>query len=104
MPPPSKQQVKVATDTLRNEATVWLTQSDTLTTIANKASGLSLTRLEAGVFQLIESPYDAMVTMITSHCREGSQRMEDIATTLRSVADTYEQEDNENLHAIDNLY
>jgi hypothetical protein len=104
MPPPSKQDVQVATESLRAEATIWLHESDQLEAIAGKAEGLRMSRLEAGVFQLMVSTYDAAVDQVTARCREGRQRTTDIATTLRQVADTYDDEERRNVHRFDNLY
>jgi uncharacterized protein YukE len=102
--PPTPQEVQVATESLRSEATIWLHQSDQMQAIAHKAEGLRMSRLEAGLFQLVESAYDAAADQVTARCREGQQRMEEIATTLRHVADTYEQEERDNLHRFKNLY
>ncbi|SDY98525.1 hypothetical protein SAMN05444365_104438 [Micromonospora pattaloongensis] len=103
-PPPSKQEVAVATETLRTEANMWLRHSDQMEVIAGKAQGLRMTRLEAGIFQLLVSPYDEVADQITARCREGQQRMADIAATLRQVADTYDAEDASNAHKLQNLY
>ncbi|MEH1029759.1 type VII secretion target [Micromonospora profundi] len=103
-PPPSKKDVEVATDTLRTEAGMWLRHSDTMAAITSRAEGLRMTALEAGLFQLLVKPYDEAADQITSRCREGRQRMTEIATTLRKVADTYDAEDASNAHELNNLY
>ena len=50
------------------------------------------------------SAYDEVVDMVAGRCREGSQRMADIASTLRQVADVYEDEERHNEHKFRNLY
>ncbi len=104
MPPPNKSDIDVATASLRTEASIWDHQSQQIATIAPKAGGLKMTRLEAGIFQLMVSAYDEVVDMVTSRCREGSQRMSEIASTLRQVANTYEDEERHNEHAFRSLY
>ena len=104
MPPPDKHEVVVATETLRTEADMWLHNGDQLQAIAGKADGLRMSRMEAGVFQLLVSAHDEIADQITARCREGQQRMTAIATTLHQVADTYDAEDANNLHELKNLY
>jgi uncharacterized protein YukE len=104
MPPPSKHDVEVATDELRADGGIWLHQSDQVAAILHKADGLRLGRLEAGVFQLIVTAYDAVVDQVTARCQEGQQRLAEIGTTLRQAADTYENEDRKNEHQIRNIY
>jgi hypothetical protein len=102
--PPTPQEVQVATDALRAEASVWLHHSDQMHAIAHNAEGLRMGRLEAGLFQLVVSAYDAAADQVTARCREGQQRMAEIATTLRHVADTYDAEERDNVHRFTNLY
>ena len=104
MPPPSQSDLDVATASLRTEATVWGHQGEQIAAIAPKAEGLKMPRPEAGIFQLMVSAYDEVVDMVAGRCREGSQRMAEIASTLRHVADTYEDEERHNEHKFRNLY
>jgi len=89
---------------LRAEANVWLRLSDQLQAIATKAQGLDMTRMESGIFQLIVTPYDQAIAQIADRCREGTERMKDIAGTLRKVADTYDDEEARNVHRFEKLY
>ncbi len=104
MATPSTTQIKVATKTLRDEADIWDQQSVTAKTIANQTDSLRMDRLEAGIFQIIVSDYGSVVDQITARSQEGQQRMADIASTLHQVANTYDQEEAENLHHLKNLY
>jgi uncharacterized protein YukE len=104
MPPPTAAEVKVATDALRTEAGVWDTQADEMHAISLKVAGLHMSRLEAGMFQVVVSAYDGMVEQVALRCQEGHDRMRDIGTTLRQVADTYQSEDESGAHRIKNLY
>jgi Excreted virulence factor EspC, type VII ESX diderm len=104
VPPPSAQEVAVATGTLRSEAGVWDHESGQLQAITTKAEGLRMNRLEAGIFQLMVSAYEKVVEQVQNRCGEGRQRMSEVASTLRQVADTYDREDRDREHAIRNLY
>jgi uncharacterized protein YukE len=104
MAPPSKAQIKVATDALRTEAGVWDQQSSELGKIVNQAHGLRLDRIEAGIFQIIFDAYASVANQVTARSREGQKSMADVADTLHQVADTYDEEDVTNLHLLKNLY
>lgn len=101
---PTPQEVKVATSALRTEATEWDGQSAAIGGIAAKVGGMELGRVEAGLFQLVVSPYNEVVQAVQARCQEGQVAMPEIATTLRAVADTYDREDDNNAHRIRNLY
>ncbi|GGL11845.1 hypothetical protein [Mangrovihabitans endophyticus] len=102
--PPSPHQVTVATDALRTEATEWTTQSTALDDLATHVAGMEFGRLEAGLFQLMVGPYNDVIHAVSARCREGGTAMNDIAATLRHVADTYEAEDHANAHRLRNIY
>lgn len=102
--PPTKEQLEVATQALRTEAGIWDEQSGKIGSVVGKVADLRLSRIEAGVFQLIVSPYDSLADQLTNRCGEGRDRMAEIATTLRQVADTYEAEEARNEHRLRNLY
>ncbi|MEJ3750053.1 hypothetical protein WEI85_43175 [Actinomycetes bacterium KLBMP 9797] len=101
---PSKEEVSVATESLRSEANVWEEQAAQIGAISPKAESLRLTRLEAGIFQLIVSEYEQVVNLTISRCQEGEQRMGELATALRNVANVYEEEERNNEHEIRNTY
>ncbi|WP_433344202.1 type VII secretion target [Micromonospora sp. CA-111912] len=104
MQPPSRNQVTVATNTLRSEATEWDGQSATVGGLGSKVAGMELGRVEAGLFQLIVSPYNDVVQQVSQRCDEGKKAMTEVAQTLRKVADTYDEEDRNNAHKIHKLY
>lgn len=97
-------QVAVATDILRSEAGEWDRQSAAIATVAPLVAGMELGRVEAGLFQLIVGPYNEIIQHVTDRCRQGQAAMAEVATTLRQVADTYEEEDRNAEHRIRNLY
>jgi hypothetical protein len=104
MAPPSTQTIKVATNALREEAGTWDTESARMGEIGAKADGLRLTRTEAGLFQVIFDAYGQVLDQIIARSNEGAQRMTDVGNTLRSVANTYDEEEAAHEHKIKNLY
>ena len=102
--PPSREQVTVATDALRNEAGEWDTQSTAIGDLSTKVSGMEFGRLEAGLFQMMVGPYNDVIHGVAARCMEGATAMTEIANTLRSVADTYDAEDKAAEHRIRNVY
>jgi hypothetical protein len=104
MAPPSSQQIQIATKALRAEATIWDDQSRTMEKITPKVEGLRLNRIQAGLFQLIVSEYERAIDLIELRADEGRQAMANVATTLHTVADTYDQEEAADVHRMKNLY
>ncbi|GLH98880.1 type VII secretion target [Phytohabitans aurantiacus] len=104
MTQPTPHEVHIATETLRTEAREWDDQSVVIGKLATKVAGMELGRIEAGLFQLVVSPYNDVVNAVRSRCQEGQTAKTEIARTLRSAADTYDREDQSNAHEIHNLY
>jgi hypothetical protein len=104
MTQPTPHEVHVATEALRTEAQEWDDQSLAIGAVATKVAGMTLGRVEAGLFQLVVSPYNDVVSAVRSRCQEGQTAMTEIAQTLRSAADTYDHEERTNTHQIHNLY
>src|SRR5215470_10960079 len=104
MPPPTAEQIRVATEALRTEAGVWDAQAAQMNRIGPMAEGLRLNRIEAGLFQVIFDTYQQVIDQVIARANEGGQRMAEIATTLRQVADTYDREEASNTHRLNNIY
>ncbi|MEV0051387.1 type VII secretion target [Saccharopolyspora shandongensis] len=104
MATPAKNEVEVATGALRSEADIWDEQADALRLIASQVAQLRMGILESGPFFLLASAHDEVVDQVHDRCREGVDRTHGVAGTLRQVADTYEQEDEDGTHAFRNLY
>src|SRR5215470_5438217 len=104
MPPPTAEQIRVATEALRTEADVWDTQAAQAYRIGPMADGLRLNRIEAGLFQVIFDTYQQVTDQVIARADEGAARMREIATTLRDVADTYDREEASNTHRLNNIY
>jgi hypothetical protein len=101
---PTPDEVTVATDVLRREATVWDDQSGKLARVSTDVAAMEFGRLEAGLFQLMVGPYNEVIDAVAARTREGATAMTEIGRTLRSVADTYDAEDKAGEHRIRNIY
>lgn len=104
MAPPTSDQITVATTALRTEAGTWDELSIEIGKIPAKAEELRLTRIEAGLFQVIFDAYDDVVDQVIARTNEGKKQMTEIGSTLRSVADTYDSEEAAGEHRLRNLY
>lgn len=104
MSAPTPDQVRVATEKLHHEADVWTAQSESLNTLLGQANQLTMTRLEAGPFQLVVGPYSDLLAQITGRAGEGRQATAAVGQTLHQIADTYAREDATHAHALRNLY
>lgn len=101
---PTNDEIAVATETLRKEAGTWEAESENLTSIASAVDGTRFTRLEAGLFQILVSANDSLVTHVADRCTEGASRFQDVASTLRSVATTYDDEEARLKDQLNGLY
>lgn len=99
---PNKE-MKVVINDLRSEAKVWDEQSEAVGKAATKADGLSLSRVEAGVFQLIYSEYDGELEQVVARSREGVEEMASIGDALRKVATGLEENETSNKQQMQNL-
>jgi hypothetical protein len=102
--PPTPGQVHVATDALRGDAAVWAEQAGAMGAAAAEAGDLAMTRLEAGVFQVLVDAYAEVQAHVTARSAEAHTVMTEVAGTLRAVADTYDREEARHEHALRNLY
>ena len=96
--------LKTVTDALRNDARMWDRQADTMQTLHSTIEGLRLTRLEAGIFQILFSAYDDAVTKFADRCSEGHQRMGEIADALVKNATAYDNREAETTASIEGAY
>ena len=101
---PTPEQVSVATEALRREATQWDEESGNLWTLGGRVAEMEFGRLEAGLFQVMVGPYNDVIRAVAARCAEGSTAMSEVAGTLRTVAATYEAEDEAGAHRIKNVY
>lgn len=104
MTPPDKDDIRVATDALRTEAGIWDEQSAEMSKIATAADALRLTRIEAGLFQIIVNTYSHVIDQVMARSTEEQMAMVAISDTLVNVAKKYDEEEAANQHHIRQLY
>ena len=101
---PTAAEVKVATGALEREAQKWDDNAPALTNINVTMAGMSLTRLEAGLFQIVYDAYEKVRAGLQDRAREGASEFAEVGRTLRQVGKTYQDEDNAQEHAYRNLW
>ncbi|MGV3564679.1 MAG: hypothetical protein ACO1ON_15495 [Nocardioides sp.] len=101
---PSSGEVRVATRALTREAERWEDQSPRLTSINIAMANMSLSRTEAGVFQLVFDAFESLRSTMQDRAREGATEFLEIGATLRHVSDIYQQEDDAQEHVFRNLW
>jgi Excreted virulence factor EspC, type VII ESX diderm len=83
-------ELRVIAASLRQAAGIWDEQATAIGSVSATAGAMRLDRVEAGVFQLIVGPYDAVADQVSARCEEGMQDMRGIASALDRSADTYQ--------------
>lgn len=65
---------------------------------------LRLSRVEAGPFQVIFDAYGQVLDQVSARSSEAATAMAEFANTLRSVANTYDEEEAAGVHRMSNIY
>lgn len=81
---------------LRTDATKWDAQSGVLAAAAEAKGPLMFPCTQTAVFSEVVLAHYATVSHVTGRCTEGGGELTEIATTLRTVADTYEETERDN--------
>jgi hypothetical protein len=101
MAPP---EVKVVTDALRKESRMWDEHSGTLGALHQAAEGLRMTRIEAGLFQVLFGAYEDALNQVSDRCKEGETEMDKIASALIKNANAYDSREAETTESIEGTY
>jgi hypothetical protein len=104
MAAPSSGQIVAALDQMRVAAADWDDAATFLDEAARLTEEVKFTRLEAGVFQLAYDKYSPSPGYAGDRAKEGATACREIGSTLRTVANTYEEEDLSGAHALRGLY
>ncbi|MFI0739991.1 hypothetical protein ACH4PU_18175 [Streptomyces sp. NPDC021100] len=96
--------LKVITDGIRTDAGMWDKQSTALGGIHNTVEGLRMTRLEAGLFQVLVSAYMDAVDQISSRTSEGRDRMKEVADALAANARAYDDHEVDTTKSVNKAY
>ena len=89
----ARMSVEVVVDALRQEASMWDEQAETLGTISRASSALGLTALQAGVFARMADASRDAAQQVAARCAEGAGATHAIADALRASATAYEERD-----------
>jgi len=104
MAPPTHDEVMVACDALRSDATKWMTASDEMAAAAGKAENLVLGKDQfggAGDERGVVNAYETLRDKIAGLLTGADAEFDKIAGALRASADTYEREDAEGAHRLE---
>ncbi|GAJ86873.1 hypothetical protein NBRGN_112_00880 [Nocardia brasiliensis NBRC 14402] len=101
---PTAAQISVALAALRTQATGWAERATTTAGLATEVTGYKYTELEAGLFDGFIEEYNKIIDLVETRLKEGELALKEMARTLNTVADVYEQEDLAREHATRNLY
>jgi hypothetical protein len=101
---PTSGEIRVSTDAMHVEAGVWFTAAGELQAAAARARALVIDHYDSTVFREFIEEHNAAVDQVAALCRSGYTQLNDVGFTLGDVADTYQAEEDANLHAMDNLY
>jgi hypothetical protein len=86
------QRLKVATEALAREASVWEQQAAPLREIVTKAESLTFGVVLTVLFVGLKQAHENVRTEVAARCAEGGAEMQRIAETLRAVARVHEQQ------------
>lgn len=101
MAPPD---VKTVTDALRAEARMWDEQSEALGRLSHAVEGARISRVEAGIFQIVFSAYEQAIDQIAERRNEGKERTHEIASALIRNAKAYDTNEEETTEHVENAY
>jgi hypothetical protein len=96
--------IQAVTDVLRSEARMWDEQSEALGKLHNAVEGLRISRLEAGIFQVVFGAYEVAVHEISDRCKEGQKRTREIADALIKNAAAYDNQEEETQAHVEGTY
>ncbi|MBE6482638.1 MAG: hypothetical protein E7Z94_09785 [Actinomyces ruminicola] len=88
-------ELRVCTDAINKEADLWEDQSVETVGVSNAAVMLRMSRLQAGIFQVIVSANDDVCDLVSNACLHGSQEMDAVAVALRENSRAYQEQEAE---------
>ncbi|MFE4327993.1 hypothetical protein ACFRQM_00715 [Streptomyces sp. NPDC056831] len=100
----SEADLKIITDGLRTDAAMWDEQSAAIGGVAHKVESMRMTRIEAGLFQIIFTAYDSAIDQISARCTEGSSRMSEVADALIKNAKAYDNHEISTEKSVEDAY
>jgi hypothetical protein len=99
--------VDVALEALRSDAGVWHTAAGNLTGPMNALAGLTLTGADVSMWAVdrgLDRTYDQARTAVIDLLRQGAENFTNLGNALAAAADTYQREEEANLHRFDSIH
>lgn len=91
----TEEEMRIASGALEKEAGKWDDEAPQLTSIASTMAGLELSRVEAGLFQIMFGAYEQCRSTVEARAREGATEFTTMADTLTSLSKAYRDLDEE---------
>jgi hypothetical protein len=104
MSQPTSGEIRVSTGAMHTEARVWSTAAEQLHATAAQARALVIDHYDSQVFREFIEEHNAAADQVAALCQSGYTQLNDVGFTLDDVANTYQAEEDANVHAMDNLY
>ena len=95
--------VSVALEAMRSDATVWATAAERLDSPRSAVAGLTLTGADVSMWAVdrgLDRTYEQARAALDDMLSQASRAFHDLSAALRAAADTYEREEEANLHAM----
>lgn len=83
------EEMKAASGALITEAGKWEEEAPNLTSIQSTVQGITMTRIEAGLFQILFDSYEACRSNIEARAGEGATEFTKMGETLREISKDY---------------
>ncbi|MEJ2859010.1 MULTISPECIES: type VII secretion target [unclassified Saccharothrix] len=98
--------LSVALDAMRSDATAWETAADRLDAPSAAIGGLALTGADLSLWAVdrgLDRTYEEARTALDDMLGQAARAFRDLGAALRSAADTYEREEEANLHTLNKI-
>jgi len=101
---PTPSEIRASTDAMHAEAAVWFTAAGELQATAVRTRALTIDHYDSVVFREFIEEHNAAADQVAALCQSGYTQLNDVGYTLGDVADTYQAEEDANVHAMNDLY
>jgi hypothetical protein len=99
--------LRVALEAMRSDATVWATASDNLDGPRSTIGGLVLTSADVSFWAVdhgLDRTYNDARLALEDMLNQATQAFRSLSETLNAAANTYEAEEEANMHAMNNIH
>lgn len=90
---PTDEEMRIASGALEKEATKWDAEAPRLTSVATTLSGMEMSRVEAGLFQIMFNAFETCRSTVEDRAREGAKEFTTMADTLVELSKAYRDTD-----------